>query len=60
MCETNSTDSAMLYAMSSVSNSCLISSLFHSVTGKFCGFGTSSAVTRYGPIGQKVSRDFIW
>jgi len=50
---------AMLCAMSLVLKSCFVSPLTVSLTGRFCGSAISSAVTRYGPIGANVARDFI-
>ena len=46
--------------MSSVLKFCISSPLFHSLICSFCGSLISSLVTRNGPIGAKVSRDFIW
>src|SRR5215469_16953129 len=56
---THSMQRGMLCAMSSVLKSCINVPLFHSLIGTLCGLGTSSLVTRYGPIGANVSRDFI-
>ena len=39
---------------------CFNSPFTHSFTCRLCGSLISSAVTMQGPIGQKVSRDFIW
>ncbi len=46
--------------MSLVLNFCITCPLLVSVMLRFCGSAISSAVTMQGPIGAKVSRDFIW
>src|SRR3984885_13206071 len=56
---THSMQRGMLCAISSVLKSCFTSPLTHSLIGTLWGSWISSAVTRYGPIGANVSRDFI-
>ena len=57
---THSMQRGILCAMSLVLNFCITCPLFVSVMSRFCGSAISSAVTMQGPIGAKVSRDFIW
>ena len=56
---THSMQRGILCAMSSVLKFCFSSPLTHSLIGSFCGSAISSLVTRYGPIGANVSRDFM-
>jgi len=43
--------------MSAVEDSCMVSPLRSSHSGRACGSGTSSAVTSQGPMGQKPGAD---
>src|SRR6476620_3658516 len=50
----------ILWAMSLVLKFCLSSPFTHSLICRLFTSRISSAVTMHGPIGQNVSRDFIW
>ncbi len=50
----------ILCAMSLELKFCLSTPFTHRRICSLCGSRISSAVTMYGPIGAKVSRDFIW
>ena len=57
---THSMHRGILWAMSLVLKFCLSVSFTQSLTCNRCGSRTSSAVTSQGPMGAKVSRDFVW
>ena len=57
--DSHSMQRGILCAMSLVLKFCIKVPLFDSRICSFCGSGISSLVTIHGPIGAKVSRDFM-